>query len=122
MRNPRWFALRKNGRLVVFDPDNATSFDDYLVLAVESTGEGGLLGMAFHPDHPDAPEIFLSCTRKHSGPAMRSAVSRLILDSEPVPGTLEEVILEVGQGDREEIDLVEAGGNYGRDFRLAGCN
>ena len=102
--NPRWFVLRKSGQLVVFDPDNATSVDTYLDLSgvVRTASEGGLLGMAFHPDYPATPEIFLSYTRNHSGPSMRSVISRFILDNATAPsalgaGTVEQVIIEVDQ-------------------------
>ena len=102
--NPRWFVLRKSGQLVVFDPDNATSVTTYLDLSgvVRSASEGGLLGMAFHPDYPATPEIFLSYTRNHSGPSMRSVISRFILDdvtapSVPGAGTVEQVIIEIDQ-------------------------
>jgi hypothetical protein len=52
--DPRWFVLQKTGQLVVFDPDNATSVDIFLDLSgvVRTASEGGLLGMAFHPDYP----------------------------------------------------------------------
>jgi len=99
--DPRWFILRKSGQLVTFDPDNATTISTYLDLSgiVRTSSEGGLLGMAFHPDYPDTPEIFLSYTIDHSGPAMRSVISRFILDnvSNPGAGTVEQVILQVDQ-------------------------
>ena len=92
--DPRWFILRKSGQLVTFDPDNATDPDNpitpttYLDLSevVRTNSEGGLLGMAFHPDYPNTPEIFLSYTIDHSNPAMRSVISRFILDNVTTPG------------------------------------
>jgi len=102
--NPRWFVLRKSGQLVVFDPDAATSWSTYIDLSalVRTNSEGGLLGMAFHPDYPAVPEIFLSYTINGSSTEMRSVISRFILDdiaspSAPGAGTVEEVILEVDQ-------------------------
>ena len=99
--DPRWFVLRKTGQLVTFDPDNATAVTTYLDLSgvVRTRSEGGLLGMAFHPDYPATPEIFLSYTIDHSGPAMRSVISRFILDdiASPGAGTEEQVILRVDQ-------------------------
>ena len=99
--NPRWFVLRKTGQLVTFDPDDATSVSTYLDLSgvVRTSSEGGLLGMAFHPDYPNTPEIFLSYTINHSGPSMRSVFSRFILDdvNSPGAGTVEQVIIQVDQ-------------------------
>ena len=99
--DPRWFVLRKTGQLVTFDPDNATATQPYLDLSgiVRTVSEGGLLGMAFHPDYPDTAEVFLSYTINHSGPAMRSVISRFILDNVTTPGagTVEQVILQVDQ-------------------------
>ena len=99
--DPRWFVLRKSGQLVTFDPDSATAVSTYLDLSgvVRTQSEGGLLGMAFHPEYPTTPEIFLSYTINHSGPAMRSVISRFILDSvvNPGAGTVEQVILQVNQ-------------------------
>ena len=97
--NPRWFVLQKGGQVVVFDPDNATSMSTFLSVSVRTNSEGGLLGMAFHPDYPTVPEVFLSYTRQHSGPSMRSVISRFILDdtTSPGAGTVEQVILEVDQ-------------------------
>lgn len=99
--DPRWFVARKTGQLVTFDPDNATTLATYLDLSavVRTQSEGGLLGFAFHPNYPATPEIFLSYTINHSGPAMRSVISRFILDnvSAPGSGTVEQVILQVDQ-------------------------
>jgi uncharacterized repeat protein (TIGR03806 family) len=66
---------------------------------VRTVSEGGLLGMAFHPDYPNTAEIFLSYTIDHTGPAMRSVISRFILDNVTSPGggTVEQVILELDQ-------------------------
>jgi glucose/arabinose dehydrogenase len=96
--DPRWFVLQKPGQIVVFDPDNATSVAPLLTIDVRTMSEGGLLGMAFHPDYPAVPEVFVSYTRDHFGPAMRSVISRFILDNVTSPGTFEEqMILEVDQ-------------------------
>jgi len=102
--NPRWFVLRKSGQLVVFDPDNATSTSNYLNLSgvVRTASEGGLLGMAFHPDYPLVPEIFLSYTINGSSTEMRSVISRVVLDDITSPaaigaGSVEQVIIEVDQ-------------------------
>jgi uncharacterized repeat protein (TIGR03806 family) len=99
--DPRWFVLQKSGQLLTFDPDNATSVAMYIDLSgvVRSAYEGGLLGMAFHPDYPNTAEIFLSYTINHSGPAMRSVISRFILDdvTNPGAGTVVQVILQLDQ-------------------------
>ena len=104
--NPRWFVLQKTGQLVVFDPANAnaTTLKTYIDLSgvVDDAGEGGLLGMAFHPDFPNTPEIFLSYTIPHpTGPQpMRSVITRFILGNVTTPsaGTVEgQVILEIDQ-------------------------
>ncbi len=112
--DPRWFVLQKNGLLLVFDPDNATSTATFLDLrgTVRTNSEGGLLGMAFHPDYPAVPEIFLSYTidgpdagsGDGSGPLIEtiSVFSRVILDDigSPSPigaGGVEEVFLTVDQ-------------------------
>jgi uncharacterized repeat protein (TIGR03806 family) len=99
--SPRWFVLQKTGQVVTFDPASPNATVPYLDLSavVRTSSEGGLLGMAFHPDYPAAPEIFLSYTINHSGPAMRSVISRFTLDdvTSPGAGTAEEVILTVDQ-------------------------
>lgn len=98
---PRWFALARNGQVMTFDPTNATALSTFLDISpVRTAGEGGLLGMAFHPDYPAVPELFLSYTIDGSGGVpMRSVVARFVLDNiaSPGAGTTEQVILVVDQ-------------------------
>ena len=61
----RWFVVEQGGRVRVF-PDNAavttsSSFVD-ITARVRSGGEMGLLGMAFHPQFPANPRVYLSYT------------------------------------------------------------
>jgi uncharacterized repeat protein (TIGR03806 family) len=59
----RWFVLEQGGAVRKFDVANpaiATFVD--ITARVRSGGEMGLLGMAFHPDFPTDPRVFLSYT------------------------------------------------------------
>ena len=61
----RWFVVEQGGRVRVF-PDNAavatsSNFVD-ITAGVRSGGELGLLGMAFHPQFPTNPRVYLSYT------------------------------------------------------------
>ncbi len=99
----RWFVLQKPGQIRTFQTTNPSSAPEYLDLndtrSINSSSEGGLLGMAFHPNYPLTPEIFLSYTINHTGPSMRSVISRLILDdvNNPGAGTTEQFIIEIDQ-------------------------
>ena len=95
----RWFVAEKGGviRLFANDP-NATSSSIFLDISgrVSASGEGGLLGFAFHPDFPLTPEVFVSYTR---GNPFTSYVSRFYstdngLTLEP---TVEDVLLTLPQ-------------------------
>ncbi len=98
----RWFALQKPGQIVTFPTANPSSVTEYMDLsaarAISTTNEGGLLGMAFHPDYPATPEIFVSYTTG-ARPNARSFVSRMVLDDvdRPGNGTREQVIIEIEQ-------------------------
>lgn len=98
----RWFVVEKSGFVRVF-ANNASASSSSVFLdisaVVNSAGEGGLLGMAFHPDFPATPEVFVSYTRTGSGTPLVSYVSRfysadngLTLD----PG-VEDIILTLAQ-------------------------
>ncbi len=61
----RWFVVEQGGRVATFanqaSVSVATPFID-ITARVRSTGEMGLLGMAFHPNFPSDPRVFLSYT------------------------------------------------------------
>lgn len=95
----RWFVVEQPGRIRVFANQPAvtvhTSFVDIEARVVDG-GEQGLLGMAFHPDFPTDPRVFLSYT---AGSPLVSRVSAfttpdggLTLD----PGS-ERILLTVNQ-------------------------
>ncbi len=64
--NARWFVVEKSGAIRVFDNDPATMTADTFIdisAIVNSANEGGLLGLAFHPNFPATPYAYLSYTR-----------------------------------------------------------
>ena len=75
----RWFVLEKTGRVRTFaNTANVNTFDnDFIDLAasfnLNTNSEGGLLGMAFHPDFANNREVFLSWTE---GTPMVSVIAR----------------------------------------------
>lgn len=71
----RWFLVERGGRIVTFANDAATnSADQYANLGsiVNNTGEGGLLGLAFHPDYASNRAVFITYT---GGTSLQSRVS-----------------------------------------------
>lgn len=75
--NGRWFVVERGGRVVVFpNNDAATSAQvtEFISVTVNAGGEGGLLGMAFHPNFPATPHVFLSYTR--TGNPLTSVIDR----------------------------------------------
>ncbi len=75
----RWYVLQQGGAVRVFDnqSDVATSLvfiDLSATIAGATGGETGLLGMAFHPDWPTNPRVYLSYTALNSG----QLVSRIV--------------------------------------------
>jgi uncharacterized repeat protein (TIGR03806 family) len=93
----RWFVLQQGGVVRVFDVSDPATQRTYLDISssVISGGERGLLGMAFHPNFPTTPEVFLSYTATGSG---ASTFSRFILDDTDAPtSATEQVLLTVDQ-------------------------
>jgi glucose/arabinose dehydrogenase len=102
----RWFVAEQAGQVLVFDNDPMVTAGDLTTFIdisgqVTSGGERGLLGMAFHPNFPATPHVFLSFTGPdpNNGNIESSFVSRftsvdggLTLDS-----TTELVIIKVVQ-------------------------
>jgi glucose/arabinose dehydrogenase len=96
----RWFIVEKGGLIRVFANDqNAMSSEVFLDISstVDTSGEGGLLGMAFDPDFPLVPEVYLSFTR--TGTPLVSYVSRFSSTDSgaSLNPASEEVILTVDQ-------------------------
>src|SRR5215831_17522830 len=63
--NNQWFVVQREGKVRAF-AGNATADSqvrDFVTVTVNSTGEGGLLGMAFHPQWPTRREVYLYYTR-----------------------------------------------------------
>ena len=99
----RWFVIEQQGFVRAFpniagvtDAD-ANVFID-LRARVQSGGETGLLGMAFHPDFANGNfEVFLSYTRDNGG--LESAVTRFrsIDNGLTLDDTMEDIILTIPQ-------------------------
>ena len=68
--NSRWFIVQQDGNVRTFPTSNPTTHTGFIdisgrVASPGETGAGsemGLLGMAFHPDFPQDPRVFLSYT------------------------------------------------------------
>jgi uncharacterized repeat protein (TIGR03806 family) len=87
-----WFVVQKGGTVRVFANTANPAASDFITVSVNGAQEGGLLGMAFHPDWATNRHVFLSYT---AGSPMVSYVARytstdggLTLD----PSTREEII------------------------------
>ncbi len=101
----RWFVVEQQGIVRVFPNTSNVGNSDVSVFInisgrVQSGGERGLLGMAFHPDFGNGNlEVFLSYTRNNGGTEsvisrFRSIDAGLTLDD-----TMEEIILTIPQSD-----------------------
>jgi glucose/arabinose dehydrogenase len=95
----RWFVVEQAGLIRAFANDSdATATLNFLDISarVISGGERGLLGMAFHPDFPNTPEVFVSYT---GAPDLTSYVVRFSSTDggQTLDETSEEVILSVPQ-------------------------
>jgi uncharacterized repeat protein (TIGR03806 family) len=95
----RWFVLEQAGRIRVLDVANPAAAHTYVDLSsrVVSGGELGLLGLAFPPDFPSTPEIYVFYTA-NAGGQLVSRLSRLTLDNAVSPVNFtEQVILAINQ-------------------------
>jgi glucose/arabinose dehydrogenase len=96
----RWYVVEKNGFVRVFANDqNAVSTSIFLDISgvTNASGEGGLLGMAFDPQFPVVPEVYVSFTR--TGSPLVSYISRFssIDGGVSLNSATEEIILTVDQ-------------------------
>jgi glucose/arabinose dehydrogenase len=91
----RWFVVEQAGRVRVFDNTaQVASFDTFADITdrVTNGGEMGLLGMAFHPDFPTNPRVYLSYTNE-TGIDRFSRISEFQLDANGNLDSGSEVIL-----------------------------
>jgi uncharacterized repeat protein (TIGR03806 family) len=73
----RWYVLEKGGAVRVFANDpNVAIASTAITVPADATGEGGLLGMAFHPQYATNHQVFLSFTETGPSPAV-PLISRL---------------------------------------------
>ncbi|HEX9778525.1 MAG TPA: PQQ-dependent sugar dehydrogenase [Geopsychrobacteraceae bacterium] len=99
----RWFLLERSGRVLRFVdeavPAPAVVLD--ITSQIDTTGEGGLLGMAFHPRFSANGQVFLSYTTAPANPGavLESRLSRFVssdggLSFDPAS---EEILLRLDQ-------------------------
>ena len=95
----RWFVVEKGGVVRTFPTSNPTTSTVFIDISgpVDDENEQGLLGMAFHPDFPQDPRVFLSYSNTTSGRVSRISSFRT-LDSGATldPGT-ERILLTIDQ-------------------------
>ena len=67
----RWFLIEKRGKVLMFNNDDgiaAVSITADFGTMVDDTGEGGLLGMAFHPSFSGSGQVYFNYTVTGPGP------------------------------------------------------
>jgi uncharacterized repeat protein (TIGR03806 family) len=88
----RWFLVEKGGTVRVFANTANPTASNFISITVNANSEGGLLGMAFHPDWLTNRQVFLSFTE---GTPMVSVVARYTMSANGLtadPGTRVNVI------------------------------
>lgn len=65
----RLFLVERSGQILIFDPVSGLQGTPFLDITadVDTFFEGGLLGLAFHPDFPSTPYFYVNYTRDGSG-------------------------------------------------------
>jgi glucose/arabinose dehydrogenase len=95
----RWFVVEQGGRVRVF-PNNpqAAGFTTFADISdrIITGGEMGLLGMAFHPQFPANPRVYLSYTNDTGGRVNRVSEFTLGAGGNLDPAS-ERILLSVGQ-------------------------
>lgn len=97
--NSRWFVVGQGGAVRQFNvasPTTASNFID-ITARVRFDGEMGLLGMAFHPDFPTDPRVFLSYTTGSSPLVSRVASFRTTDGGATLDPGSETILLVINQ-------------------------
>jgi glucose/arabinose dehydrogenase len=96
----RWFVVEQLGHVRVFaNTPQAASFDTFADISgrVTNGGEMGLLGMAFHPNFPTDPRVYLSYTNESVGNPRVSRISEFTVSGGTVDAASEIVLLTIDQ-------------------------
>jgi len=99
----RWYLLEQEGLIKYFDIDDPATVVTWLDFSgnIKFDGEMGLLGMAFDPDFPNTPEVYVTYTgypdpATATDPELR--LSRIILDDAELPtNATEQILLRLDQ-------------------------
>jgi uncharacterized repeat protein (TIGR03806 family) len=97
--NSRWFVVEQGGVVRTFPTNNPAASTPYIDIdaRVDSGGEMGLLGMAFHPDFPQDPRVFLSYTNEDAGRESRISSFRTLDNGATIDTSTEQILLRVSQ-------------------------
>lgn len=96
-----WYVVQQSGQIIKFannaSVSSVSTFIDIADSRLESGGEKGLLGMAFHPDFSNNGYVYLSYTNNESG--LKSRISRFNLDNsgQALDPASEQILLSVDQ-------------------------
>ena len=95
----RWFIVEQAGAVRQFSTATPTASSVFIDITsrVRSGGEMGLLGMAFHPDFPSDPRVFLSYTSGTNPLVSRIAVFRSADQGKTLDPASEQPLLTVNQ-------------------------
>lgn len=100
-----FYVMEKGGRILRLSSDlNATTSSVFLDLrnVVETGGEGGVLSMAFHPDYPEQPYVYVSHMVDENGFISRisrfTTVDGLSASQEKILFNLPQSLSPYGQG------------------------
>ena len=95
-----WYVVEQSGMVRAFANDDATSvssaFLDITATVNDNFSEAGLLGLAFHPNYPATPYVYVSYTGE---PSLTSIVARYELDNtgQALDPASEVVLLQITQ-------------------------
>ncbi len=62
----RMYVTERPGRVRVIE-NNRLQSKPYATISTAASGEGGLMGIALHPNYPDPPYVYLMYTYRHEG-------------------------------------------------------
>ena len=101
----RRFVIERDGRIRIVDGHNQVLVSPFLDVssAVDTTGEGGFLGIAFHPDYAANGRLYVKYTYNGNPGGPVHLITRISRFTSPdpsaatMPATSEEVLLEIPQ-------------------------